>query len=161
MKKAKEPYIFVVDDDLIYQEVIRHELENKGFMKVEFYSSGKGCLNNIHKMPAIVLLDHNLEGEMTGLQVLKSIKAFDTGIQVIMLSSEEKIEIAAESMKYGTYDYVIKNDFTMMRISALIKRISKWNDILAENRRFRKARTYLTTGMGAAIVALVILGLLI
>jgi DNA-binding NtrC family response regulator len=49
---------------------------------------------------------------------------------VILLSAQEKMRVAITSLKYGAYDYVEKNDFAFNRIKDLIKRISKFNQIL-------------------------------
>ena len=153
--KKKGPYIFIVDDDPIYRELIKYELEENNYSKIETYSVGKQCIENLHKMPDIILLDYCLDETMDGMEVLRKIKAHNPDIQVIMLSSQDKLKVAVDSMKRGVYDYVEKNDVAMTRILVLIGRICKWNNLLRENRKIKKVRIYeLFGGMTIIIIAL-------
>ncbi|MFB0926159.1 MAG: response regulator, partial [Vicingaceae bacterium] len=102
----------------------------------------------------IVLLEHNL-GSMEGIDILKKIKSINPNIQVIILSDQEKIRVAITSLKYGAYDYVEKNDFALNRIVGLIKRISKFNQIVEDQKHFKFAKIFFT-GLVASIVLVAI-----
>lgn len=133
MKKL--PKIFIVEDDAFYANLLKNEIVKNRLGKVESFSSGESFLENLFKMPDIVLLDYNL-GSMEGVEVLKNIKAINPNIQVIFLSAQEKMNVAITSLKYGAYDYVEKNDVAFNRIKALIKRILKFNLIVDEKKQF-------------------------
>lgn len=138
MKKL--PKIFIVEDNAFYASLLENEIVENRLGEVESFSSGESFMENLFKMPDIVLLDHNL-GSMEGVDILKKIKSINPNIQVILLSGQEKMCVAINSLKYGAYDYVEKNDLSFNRIKALIKRISKFNQILEEQRQFKMAKT--------------------
>jgi two-component system OmpR family response regulator len=148
------PKIFIVEDDAFYATLLKNEIVKNRLGKVESFSSGESFMNNLYKMPDIVLLDHNL-GSMKGVDILKKIKSINPNIQVILLSAQEKMRIAITSLKFGAYDYVEKNDFAFDRIKALIKRISKFNQIVEEQKHFKTAKI-LFTGIVASFILLAI-----
>ncbi len=140
----KSPKIFIVEDDAFYANLLKNEIVKNRLGKVESFSTGEAFMDNLFKMPDIVLLDHNL-GSMEGVDILKKIKSINPNIQVILLSAQEKMRIAITSLKYGAYDYVEKNDFAFDRIKALIKRIAKFNQIVEEHRQFKVAKIVFTS----------------
>ncbi len=152
--------IFIVEDDVIYQEIVRNELEQKKFNNVEVFSSGVDCVNNLYKMPDIILVDYNLDNTMDGIQLLKKIKVFNPNIQVLMLSAQEKLDVAINSMKYGAYDYIIKNDVAMKRIGFMVDKINNLNQLLSENFQFKKNRNLLLASIGIIATICITLSLL-
>ena len=73
----------------------------------------------------IVILDYHLNTEtknaMDGIDVLKKIKEINFRIIVVMLSAEDKIKIAADCIKYGAYEYVVKSETAFIRIQNILK----------------------------------------
>ena len=61
MRSNKSPYIFIVEDDHMYSEYIKYGLEESEYSNVEVLSSAQECLDNLHKMPDVVLLDYKFE----------------------------------------------------------------------------------------------------
>jgi len=45
---------------------------------------------------------------MSGIETLDKIKAFNQDIPVVMLSSQDKIEVAVDCMHHRAFDYVVK-----------------------------------------------------
>ena len=148
------PKIFIVEDDAFYASLLKNEIVKNRLGEVESFSSGEDFMENLFKMPDIVLLDYNL-GSMQGVDILKKIKSINPNIQVILLSAQEKMRIAITSLKYGAYDYVEKNDFAFDRIKALIKRISKFNQIVEEQKQFKTVKM-VCTGVISSIVLIAI-----
>lgn len=139
--------IFIVEDDRIYGELIKSELERNNFFQLELHNSGEACIDNLYKMPDIVFLDYDLEGEMNGIEVLKTIKAFNPDTQVIMLSGQEQLNVAVNSLKYGAFDYVIKNDSAFRQITSLIKKVNEWNGIIAKKEKKAKKKAFAVVGL--------------
>jgi len=135
--------IFIVEDDTFYAGLLKNEIVKNRLGEVESFSTGESFMNNLFKMPDIVLLDHNL-GSMQGVEILKKIKSLNPNIQVIILSAQDKMKVAITSLKFGAYDYVEKNDFAFDRIKALIKSIAKLNKIVKEQKRLKIAKTIFT-----------------
>ena len=150
--------IFIVEDDTFYAELLKNEIEKNRLGEVKSFSSGESFMNNLFKMPDIVLLDHNL-GSMLGVDILKKIKSLNPNIQVIILSAQVKMKVAITSLKFGAYDYVEKNDFAFDRIKALIKNITKFNQIVKEQKRLKIAKTIFTALVITLILSAIFLEL--
>ena len=150
--------IFIVEDDTFYAGLLKNEIVKNRLGEVESFSTGESFMNNLFKMPDIVLLDHNL-GSMQGVDILKKIKSLNPNIQVIILSAQVKMKVAITSLKFGAYDYVEKNDFAFDRIKALIKNISKFNQIVKEQKRLKIAKTIFTALVTTLILSAIYLEL--
>jgi DNA-binding NtrC family response regulator len=112
----KDPVkIFVVEDDPAYTKFLKYVLGLNPDYEVEFFTTGKECLNNLHKNPAVVTLDYSLP-DMPGEKVLSQIRAHDPNINVIIISAQEKIGTAVDLLKLGAYDYITKDHETKDRV---------------------------------------------
>ncbi len=106
MDIQKHP-ILVVDDEPIVRESIRDWLLDAGY-KVATAESGEEALDMMRKQDyGIVVLDVRLPGK-TGITVLKDIKALKPSIRSIIITAYPSTELAAEAMKLGAVDYMIK-----------------------------------------------------
>lgn len=156
MNSIQAPSIFIVEDDRFYGEVIKNELEQKGYTQVEIHQSGEECISNLYKMPDIILLDYLLADSINGVEVLKLIKTFNPDAQVIMLSGQEELNVAVNSLKYGAFDYVIKKEGALSEINTLIEKIIKWNEVLFQKHRLRRRKRLLALGLSVVALALLI-----
>jgi two-component system, OmpR family, response regulator len=119
--------LFLVDDDVVLLKALEIEFLNEGNFEVETFPTGELCLENLHKNPEMVILDYHLDGiqehAMNGLQTLDGIKKFNSQIPVIMLSSQDKIEVAINCMHYKASDYVVKSETSFFRLQKIISDI--------------------------------------
>jgi two-component system, OmpR family, response regulator len=107
--------IFIVEDNLLYQQLIARELEEFGG-PLFFYTTGEHCLTNIHRKPSIVVLDYNLDGEINGLETLEEIRKFDPSIFVILFSSQKEVYSNENQRRYGSFDFLEKKEsFTLLK----------------------------------------------
>lgn len=117
--------IFIVEDNIFYANVLKIRLEKYTDQEIQIFETGLHCINNLHHQPDIIFLDYFLP-QMKGIDLIKHIKSTYPTIQVIMLSAQERIEIAVEALKYGALDYIVKNqDDDNHRISKLMEDISE------------------------------------
>jgi len=153
-QKIHIPLIFIVEDDMLYKEIIKNELIENGYESIQTFANGQDCIDNLYQVPDIILLDFNLEGKINGHDTLRKIKAINPDIQVVMLSGQERLDVAVTSLKYGAFDYVIKNDVAISRIGKIVNRIVKWNEVIEENKRIKKTKrnTIITLGVVFAIL---------
>jgi DNA-binding NtrC family response regulator len=145
----KEPVkIFVVEDDQAYTKFIKYVLGLNPDYEIEFFTSGKECINNLHKNPSVITLDYSLP-DMPGQQVLEQIKSYDPNIIVIIVSAQEKIGTAVELLKSGAFDYITKDQDTKDRLlnsinnarnkHSLIKEIDHLKREISEKYEFEKS----------------------
>ena len=122
--------LFLVDDDALYLKSLEIEFMERGEFKIETYSTGELCLENLNHNPDIIILDYELSGidkkAMNGIDVLDKIKAYDPEIPVIMLSSQDKIEVAVNCMHHKAFDYVVKSETAFLRLNKIIPAIFRF-----------------------------------
>jgi DNA-binding NtrC family response regulator len=58
---------------------------------------------------------------MNGLNTMDKIKAVNPGIPVIILSCQDKIEVAVNCMHHGALDYVVKSETAFLRLEQIIE----------------------------------------
>lgn len=116
--------IFVVEDDPVYLKLIQYVTELNPDHVVKTFTNGKDCLAHLHENPSIITLDYSLP-DTTGEEVLKAIKAYNSEINVIVVSSQESINTAVELLKHGAYDYITKDNETKDRLLNTINNAKK------------------------------------
>ena len=128
--------LFLVDDDAVLLKSLEIDFTTAGGYNVKTFSTGEQCLENIFYRPAVVVLDYHLDGirkdAMNGMQTLDKIKAFDPAIQVIMLSSQDKIEVAIECMHHNALDYVVKSETAFLRIDKIVTALIAYQKMKGE-----------------------------
>ena len=128
--------LFLVDDDAVFLKLLEIEfLEHADFM-IETYPTGEKCMENLSHNPDVIILDYLLDGidktAMNGIQTLDRIKAFNPDIPVVMLSSQDKIEVAIDCMHHRAFDYVVKSETAFIRIKKIITTIFKYKKMEKE-----------------------------
>jgi CheY-like chemotaxis protein len=107
MEFQTQPRIFVVEDNLLYQQLIGKELESLT-SDIFFYTTGEACLQNLDKNPSIIILDYNLEGEINGLDTLHEIRKYDATIFVILFSNQKDLNTEENFVQYGSFKFLEK-----------------------------------------------------
>ena len=128
--------IFLVDDDALFLKSLEIEFLDNADFTVETYPTGELCIANLSHNPDIIILDYQLDGivknALNGLEKLDKIKAFNPEIPVIMLSSQDKIEVAINCMHHKAFDYVVKSETAFVRLKKIITSIFKYQKMEKE-----------------------------
>ena len=128
--------IFLVDDDALFLKSLEIEFLDNADFTVETYPTGELCIANLSHNPDIIILDYQLDvivkNAMNGLETLDKIKAFNPEIPVIMLSSQDKIEVAINCMHHKAFDYVVKSETAFVRLKKIITSIFKYQKMEKE-----------------------------
>ena len=127
MMKNFKTKLFLVDDDALFLKSLEIEFLSNPNFNVETFSSGENCIENLSRNPEIIILDYHLDGmtknAINGIETLDRIKSNNPEIFVIMLSSQDKIEVAVKCMQHGASDYVVKSETAYVRIQKIITTI--------------------------------------
>ena len=127
MNSKNKIKLFVVDDDSIYLKLVEIEFLQYPDFKLETYSTGEICVENLSHAPDLIILDYHLDGidknAMNGIQTLDAIKAINPAIPVVMLSAQDKIEVAINCMHHKAFDYIVKNETAFLRLQKVITTI--------------------------------------
>ncbi|MEL6717503.1 MAG: sigma-54 dependent transcriptional regulator, partial [Bacteroidota bacterium] len=116
--------IFIVEDDPMYQHMIKYFAEMDPNHVVHTFSTGKSCIEHLHLNPDIISLDYTLP-DMKGIEVLNAINKYNNKIEVIVLSGQQDIGTAVELIREGAYDYITKDKNTKDRFFTTINNIKK------------------------------------
>jgi two-component system, OmpR family, response regulator len=124
MKTDHKIKLFLVDDDLVFLKALEIEFLQHADFTIETFVSGELCIANLSHKPDLIILDYLLDGTdknaMHGIQALDKIKAFNPDIPVIMLSAQDKIEVAVNCMHHKAFDYVVKSETAFIRLQKII-----------------------------------------
>ena len=155
-------HVFIVDDDPMQVQMLKDHLSEKLTVNITTFSTGEDCLSNLDKNPEVVVLDYYLDSveknAANGIEILKKIKTRNPDTEVIMLSGQEKIEIAVETMTHGAFDYVVKNESGFVRTENKIRNVFKNLKLRDNAAMYKKATIFLGI---ALILILIIAGILI
>ena len=129
--------ILVVDDDESLRWVTQAQLQQSGY-DVAAAANAASALEQIRNLPAdLVITDLKMPG-MSGLELLKEIRAGYPEIIVIMVTAFGTVENAVEAMKAGAYDYITK-PVNMDELRLIVKRGCEHLDLREEVRVLRSS----------------------
>jgi DNA-binding response OmpR family regulator len=118
--------ILVVDDEAPVREVLTEYFATEGY-DVESATSGLEALSAIRGGRAdLVLLDVRMPG-LDGVQVLRRIRELTGSVPVIMVTANEDVGLARETLKLGAFDYVAKPfdfDYLDRAVAAGLSRVA-------------------------------------
>src|ERR1041385_8170740 len=133
---AERIKLFLVDDDALLLKSLEIEFLQHADFVIETYSTGELCMENLAHNPDVIILDYHLDGinknAMNGIDTLDRIKNFNPDIPVIMLSSQDKIEVAISCMHHRAFDYVVKSETAFMRLQKIITTIFRYKKMEKE-----------------------------
>lgn len=119
MAPSQPPKIFIVEDNLLYQQLIAREMESISG-DISFYTKGEYCIDNLHQHPSIIILDYNLEGEMNGLDTLQEIRKFDASICVILFSNQKDVNTNENQRQYGSFNFIEKKEQSFQLLKKMV-----------------------------------------
>ena len=136
MKNNNKIKLFLVDDDAVSLKWAAINFLQHADFDIETYATGELCIKNLTHNPDIIVLDYHLDGidkkAMNGIQTLDKIKQYNSDIPVIMLSSQDKIEVAVDCMHHRAADYVVKSETAFMRLQKIMTHIFSYRKMEKE-----------------------------
>lgn len=124
MGKVYKTNIFIVEDNKLFSMALQSDIENafsKKEIKIQAFETGETCMLNFKEQkPQIVITDFHLNSKypdaIDGIKLLDLIKKESPETYVIMLTSEDDINIALKSFHHGASDYVVKTETKFKKI---------------------------------------------
>jgi serine phosphatase RsbU (regulator of sigma subunit) len=141
MNTEKQMDIFIVDDNKVFSLALKGAIENafeNKIIKIYTFETGEKCMNAFDMtVPELVILDFNLNSLLScaddGLKVLDKIKFRSPNTDVIMLTSNDHIDIALRSFQNGVSDYIIKTEDQFKKINESLYKIFADKDLSLKN----------------------------
>jgi two-component system OmpR family response regulator len=129
-ENVEELLVYIVDDDPMFSAALANYLKQE-LPKIRFasFQNGEACLHEMHRNPDLILLDYRLDSEFQyawdGLQILKRINSLNPEAKVVILSSNENIEIAMDCVNNGALEYIVKNDKSFFKVKEILLSMSE------------------------------------
>ena len=126
--------IVIVDDDPGFSFMLKDYLLSSVQFKSELFSNGNEFLKNYQSSDARkIILDYEFKEGPNGLTILQKIKVQNPMAIVIIVSGQDDLEKAIETLHHGATDYFLKTNKTvfanilcsLIKINELEK--NKWN----------------------------------
>ena len=128
--------ILVVDDDDANRVTLERLLRREGY-EVHHAASGRDAIETLRARAIdLVLTDLKMPG-MTGLDLLRAVRAIDPDVEVVVMTAYGTVETAVEAMKDGAYDFVAKPLKRIELVTTVRKALEK-RGLQIENRHLRE-----------------------
>ena len=147
--------VLVVEDEALMRSIITDLMRGEGYEVVEA-PSGEVAWQIFEKEKIdLAILDLNLSGGSSGLDVLKKMRDVDSEVMAIIVTAYASVESAVQALQQGAYDYITKpfaNDHlkNQVRHALEAKALFKENHFLRRELR-EKYRFENIIGKGDAI----------
>lgn len=107
--------IFFIDDDKVILNLLEYTFQSRQDYHVVTFQTGEECLENLHRGPRLIVLDHILTGTgnstLNGLDTLREIRKMDKNVPVVILTGQGDDTLLTEFMEQGANRYLTKDDF--------------------------------------------------
>lgn len=156
MTQAPKRYVFLIDDEPIQNEMLKDYLSDRFIYDLKTFENGEDALQNMDLKPEMAVLDFHLSAHnpnaKNGVDILKEMKEISSDTHIIMLSGQDKIDVAIDTMKYGAYDYVVKGESAFARIENIMKNINELQKMKTINQGYRNTILMLIIVIGLIIL---------
>ncbi len=126
--------VLIVDDDPGIRNTISELIEELGYL-CETASDGLDAVELLDSGPYLCVFTDIMMPNMSGLELIRKIKARDVSLPIIVITGYASLEIAIDAMKYGASDFISK-PFKVKQIELMLNKVKREKDLIEENKRF-------------------------
>ncbi|HTF03349.1 MAG TPA: response regulator [Bacteroidia bacterium] len=125
----KSGIIFIVEDNAAYAQTLQVFLRSAfpEMKEVKIFPVGETCLMELHRNPDMIIIDYFLDSKYydaeTGLEIVKQIRVQKPEMNIIVLSSQNDIDVVIEAVKQHDCSYVRKDEEAFERVEEIIREI--------------------------------------
>ena len=131
-----KPKLLLVDDEQMVLDSLNEIIRRENKYHIELAENGKVGLNKIQQGDYAVVITDLMLKDITGIDLLRSIKAQSPETQVIMVSGKGTIDYAVEAMKIGAFDFLTK-PYSPPHLLQILDRARAYNESLLENKQLK------------------------
>lgn len=127
------PCALVVDDEVSMLTLLRACLQREGFF-VDCVSNVNEAVQLMQSKAYDLILVDVLLGDENGVELLRKIRKHDQRAQVVLITGNPDVESAAEALRLGACDYLVK-PFPTVQVISVARKAVNTKRLLEENRR--------------------------
>src|SRR3982075_1876731 len=130
------PTVLVIDDEMGILDTIRILLKNEGFIPYTALGGKKGLEQIAALKPELIITDVRMP-DVTGLDILASVRAHDPEAVVILMTPQASLQSAIGAVNNGAF-YYIQKPFKNEELVTIVRRAAEHRNLRRENKT-RKA----------------------
>lgn len=134
-EKAAERKILVIDDDRVIQATLSGWLSRHGLCVSAAATAAAGLEALAREEPDVVLLDLGLP-DAGGLETLDEIRARQPQAAVIIVTAQDSLDNAIESIKRGAFHFISK-PYVPEELLSLVRRAAEKRELVRETAHLR------------------------
>ena len=117
---TKSGIVFIVEDNPVYAKILAESLKANfpQIKEVKKFPVGETCLEELHKNPDLIIIDHFLDSQYfdaeTGLKIVGQIRKEKEKMNIIFLSSQQDVDIVKAAINKYHCSYVQKDHDSLL-----------------------------------------------
>ena len=135
-RPAAQQRVLVIDDEPVIGLSCRRSLSPEGYDVEACEDPQVGLQSALTDGFDVILVDLMMPG-MSGLEILKRVKAAGVSAEVVIITGHSTVESAVEAMKEGAADYLSK-PFSPAQLKMLVQKVSERSALIRENAALRR-----------------------
>jgi DNA-binding NtrC family response regulator len=145
------PTVLIIDDEMGILDTIRILLKNEGFIPYTALGGKKGLEQIAALKPELIITDVRMP-DVTGLDILASVRAHDPDAVVILMTAQASLQSAIGAVNNGAF-YYIQKPFKNEELVTIVRRAAEHRSLKRENKTLKadaKRRDLSTKPIGAS-----------
>jgi len=128
-KTIRTGIIFIVEDNTAYAKTLSVFIKSTfpQITDVRIFPVGETCVTELDARPDLIIMDYFLDSKYTdaenGLEIIKQIRATHPEMNILLLSSQNNMEIALKTVTIYKCSYVQKDEKAFDRVEEIIKEV--------------------------------------
>ena len=128
--------IFIVEDNETYSRSLKTFIRAHfpSINEIKSFAIGEMCVMELERNPNIIIIDYFLNSKYTeannGFEIIERIKILKPHTNIIVLSSEENLDVLSHTIKQFDCIYILKNHTAFNKIKLTITEILDRNEPL-------------------------------
>jgi putative nucleotidyltransferase with HDIG domain len=136
MKSSKKYKFLIVEDDFPVLKILSDILKLSPFVGTIYTTdNGEHALELFKENSIDVIITDILMPKITGLELIKKIREYNTEAHIIVISAYGNTEYLREAIRNGAYDYILK-PFTVDEILFSVNRVIEKLNFLEERKNY-------------------------
>jgi DNA-binding NtrC family response regulator len=129
------PSVLVIDDEMGILDTIRILLKNEGFIPYTALGGKKGLEQIAALRPDLIITDVRMP-DVTGLDILASVRAHDPDAVVILMTAQASLQSAIGAVNNGAF-YYIQKPFKNEELVTIVRRAAEHRTLRRENKNLK------------------------
>jgi len=132
---ASAPTVLIIDDEMGILDTIRILLKNEGFIPYTALGGKKGLEQIAALKPELIITDVRMP-DVTGLDILASVRAHDPDAVVILMTAQASLQSAIGAVNNGAF-YYIQKPFKNEELVTIVRRAAEHRSLKRENKTLK------------------------